>query len=229
MEPTWMTRLCGAIALAALLANPRTAEAQGAYRGSRWGAPDDFAATVENGKRLAGATCASCHGPDGNSSDPQYPKLAGQNPAYVYRQLADYQAGVRRSEIMTPMTDPLSLADMADLATFYSRQSVRPDAITDSELADAGRRIFLGFRPGPAPACAACHGSAGAEPMGGHGMMGGMRADTPRLAGQHATYVVAQLDQFENGRRPSTVMGRFAAMLTREDKRAVAEYVAGLR
>jgi cytochrome c553 len=216
-------RLCSlaALGLAAFCVVPGPVRAQGPA-----GASGNFA----NGQRLASGTCAACHGADGNSSEPTVPKLAGQSAPYLYQQLMDFQSGVRRSAMMAPMTKPLSLADMADLATFYSGQSVRPDTATDPKLAEAGQNIFNSFGSGPFPPCVACHGSAGGFGMMGRGMMGGMRgmAAVPQLADQHAAYIVAQLDQFASGARPSTVMGRIAATLTDNDKKAVAAYLAGL-
>jgi cytochrome c553 len=236
MKAISLLRVCS---LAVLLAIPIPGVGQAQSPGPPWGwarGPVGAIGNFANGQRLASATCAACHGAQGNSSDPKIPKLAGQSAPYLYQQLIGFQSAVRRSAIMAPMTNPLSLADMADLASFYSRQSPQPDPVTDKQLAAAGERIFNGFASGPVPPCAMCHGSAGAGPVGGFGMMGGGMmgrprgiADIPHLAGQHAAYVVAQLNQFETGERPSPIMERIAAMLSDPDKRAVAEYVAGLR
>jgi cytochrome c553 len=136
---------------------------------------------------------------------------------------------------MAGIVGALSDADMADVASFYGRQTVRADAVTDARLAAQGRQIFFAeVGPGMAPPCAACHSARGREgmPMRG-GMMGGMpmmgsMADVPSLNGQHAAYIVDQLNRFASGERPARVMGAIAAALSATDKKAVAEYVSAL-
>jgi cytochrome c553 len=109
------------------------------------------------GQRVAEAKCATCHGTDGNSPDPQFPKLAGQNVAYLYSQLWAFKRGARRSEVMSGIVATLSDADMAHAANFYSRQLRKPDTVKDRRLAAMGERIFFAGMP----PCAMCHGSAG--------------------------------------------------------------------
>ena len=158
---------------------------------------------AEQGQRAVEANCATCHGADGNSPDPQYPKLAGQNRAYLYGQLWAFKRGARRSEVMSGIVASLSDADMAYAANFFSRQPRKPDTVKDRRLAAIGESIFFAGMP----PCAMCHGSAGQRGMPmmgrmpmmgmmGHGMMGmgGLR-DVPRLNGQHAAYVVDQLNR----------------------------------
>jgi cytochrome c553 len=185
----------------------------------------------EHGRGIAEANCAACHGADGNSADPQYPKLAGQNPAYLYRQLWAFKTGARKSDTMAGIAGALSDADMADAASFYGRQMVRPDAVTDRRLAALGRQIFFaGVGPGMAPACATCHSARGREGMpmmGGRHMMGTM-ANVPSLNGQHAAFIVDQLNRFASGERPARVMGSIAAGLSPTNKKAVAEYVSAV-
>ena len=191
----------------------------------------------EQGRHVAETACAACHGTNGNSTDPRYPKLAGQNPAYLYWQLWAFKRGTRRSEVMSGIVARLSDADMADAASFYSRQVRKPDAVKDPPLAAIGERIFFAGMP----ACAMCHGAPGQRGMPmtggmmggmnmmGRGMMGpGMMANAPLLDGQHAAYILDQLNRFASGERPATIMNRIAATLSERNRKAVAEYLSGL-
>ncbi len=183
------------------------------------------------GSHVAEGKCAQCHGADGNSSDPQFPKLAGQSPAYLYRQLSDFRNGIRKSDIMGPIAADLTDAEMANAASFFGKQPRKADAVKDQRLAAIGERIFFSGMP----ACAMCHRASDRRGMMGGGMMGrmpmmGMMSGAPNLNGQHAAYIADQLDRFASGARPSsTPMGRIAAALSEADKRAVAEYLSGLR
>ncbi len=191
------------------------------YEGSAVGNP-------ERGEHVAEDKCGVCHGPDGNSPDPKYPKLAGQTPAYLYRQLWAFKRGMRTSDVMSEIVATLSDADMADAASFYGRQTRKPDTIKDPRLAARGERIFFAGMP----SCAMCHGSRGRPgmPMMGRGMMGMMHsgmADVPKLNGQHAIYIIDQLNRFAAGERQGKPMNRVAAALSEMDKRAVAEFLSG--
>jgi cytochrome c553 len=189
----------------------------------------------EDGKRIAEAKCASCHGAEGNSTNPQYPKLAGQNPAYLYWQIWAFKTGARRSDVMSGIVAALSDADTADAASFYAEQAIHPDPIEDRVLASVGKRIFFaGAGPGMVPPCAMCHASGGRGHMPmmmgmmGHGMRGHrMMTSVPNLNGQHATYSVDQLYRFASGERQGPMMNRVAAALSGADKKAVAEYLSG--
>jgi cytochrome c553 len=187
------------------------------------------------GKSVAAARCASCHGANGNSTNAQYPKLAGQNPAYLYWQIWAFKTGARRSDVMSGIVSALSDADAANVAAYFSEQAIRPDPVTDSSLAREGERIFYARGPHGAPPCAMCHGAGGrgGTPMMrmmGHGMMGyGAAANTPVVSGQHAGYIAQQLDRFASGQRRSTVMGRIAAGLSEADRQAVAAFLSGAR
>ena len=180
------------------------------------------------GQQIAGQVCASCHASDGNSAAPANPKIAGQFPEYLHKQLADFKAKgekkpARESAIMTPMVANLSDADMKSLAAFYAGQKLRPAAASDKELAGLGQKIWRGgISSSNVPACAGCHGPAGA----------GIPAQYPRLSGQFAEYIAAQLKGFKEGARandPNGMMRGVAARMTDREIRAVAEYVAGLR
>jgi cytochrome c553 len=196
-----------------------------------------------DGRKLAEAQCAACHGVDGNSTDPQYPKIAGQNPYYIRLQLRAFKSGARQSDIMSGIASMLTETQIVELTRYFSEQQVKPDGVKDPQLAAIGARIFH-FPAGGAPPCIACHGGGGYGPgfghggmmggrggmMGGHmGMMMGVSGVVPNLYGQHADYIVRQLAAFARGERRSNVMSPIAAAWRKQDHRAVAEYLSGLR
>jgi cytochrome c553 len=180
------------------------------------------------GQRIAGQVCAACHGADGNSVAATNPKIAGQFAEYLHKQLADYkpQAGkkpARDNPIMTPMVANLSEDDIKSLAAYYAGQKLTPAAASDKDLATLGQKIWRGGIPSSnVPACAGCHGPAGA----------GIPAQYPRLSGQFAEYTAAQLKAFKEGGRandPNGMMRGVAARLTEREIQAVSQYAAGLR
>lgn len=167
-------------------------------------------------------TCTACHGADGNSSNPQWPKLAGQHARYTYEQLLAYQNGDRNNPVMSAQVRSLSDEDMRDLSAYYAEQTMQPGA-ADPELAELGESIYRGgnLESGVA-ACTACHGPQGKGiPM----------ANYPRIGGQHATYVIQQLNAYRDGTRttdPNGMMRDIASRMTDEEIEAVAEYIQGL-
>ena len=208
-----------------------------------WGGRSDDAPVGdrEHGRQLAEA-CAACHGADGNSSDPKYPKLAGQAAGYLYHELNAFKRGDRQSDVMAKIAAALTDAGAADLASFYSQQAIRSDTVKDTSLAAVGERIFsAGIDRTGVPACTACHGSPGQPqvPIIGREMMGpGMMQDmpmmemmssAPNLNGQHAAYIIDQLNRFAARHREDLVMDRIALLLRDADKKAVAEYLSGLQ
>lgn len=179
------------------------------------------------GQRIAASHCAACHGTEGNGTEPQFPKLAGQNPAYLYRQLQAFRSGTRTSPAMAQAVAGLSDAQMAGLARFFGEQSIRPDPVTNPGLARLGERVFFERGGQGAPPCAACH-SANGGGMRMRGMMGGgMGGPIPNLYGQHAAYTLDQLNRYASGARPDGVMNRIATTLSEAERRAVAAYLAG--
>jgi cytochrome c553 len=176
----------------------------------------------------AGQVCAACHAADGNSPAAANPKLAGQIPEYLQKQLADFKARgsakpVRESAVMNGMVANLSDADMKGLAAFYAGQTLKPAAASDKDLAALGQKLWRGGDAvNGVPACAGCHGPAGA----------GMPSQFPRLSGQYPEYIAAQLTAFREGKRTNDangVMRGVAARMNDRQVRAVAEYAAGLR
>jgi cytochrome c553 len=177
---------------------------------------------------IAAQVCAACHAADGNSAAPANPKIAGQLPEYLDKQLRDFkpQAGkkpARESAVMMGMVANLSESDMKALAAYYAGQTLKPASAADKDLAALGQKIWRGGNSAVGvPACAGCHGPAGA----------GLPAQYPRLAGQYAEYVAAQLTAFKVGSRandPNGAMRGVASHLSEREIRAVAEYAAGLR
>ncbi|MGD8957741.1 MAG: c-type cytochrome, partial [Chromatiaceae bacterium] len=147
------------------------------------------AGNAEAGKAKS-ATCTACHGPDGNSAAPNFPKLAGQHAAYLYKQLKDYKSGDRQNAVMAGMVAALSDEDMADLAAYYAAQQPKIGIAAEDQIA-LGESIYrAGNAASGVSACAACHGPAG---------VGNPMANFPRLSGQHASYTVDQLNYFRSG------------------------------
>ena len=209
------TVLAVAVGLAMAQMNGPPGGWSNAANGGKAGNPD-------HGKAVATAHCASCHGDTGNGANPQYPKLAGQKAAYLYGQLWAFKKGSRPSTVMESIVKPLSDSDLADVSAFYSEQAARPDKVADKGLASAGEQIYYAGRP----SCAMCHEGGGMPMMG---MMGGGTQNAPRLKGQHAAYLLQQLDAFASGQRSGSVMNQIAASLSEQERKAVAEYLAERR
>jgi cytochrome c553 len=184
-------------------------------------------AVVAAGDAAAGktksATCAACHGADGNSPIPNFPKLAGQGENYLVKQINEFKEGKTRNDpTMAPMVAPLTPQDIEDLAAFFHSQK-QTIGEADKSLAEAGKKLYLG---GDAErgisACIACHGPQG---------MGMDQAKYPRISGQHAAYTEIQLKNFKAGKRsndPGSMMRDIAAKMSEADMKAVASYIQGL-
>lgn len=178
--------------------------------------------TAEAGQAKA-TTCVACHGVDGNSSNPQWPSIAGQHPQYIAKQLKAFKSGTRQDPLMSPMAAPLSDADIDDLAAYFSSQTANGLEADASKVA-LGQRLYRGgdANTGVA-ACAACHGPAG---------HGNPTALYPSIRGQHSTYVETQLKAYRGGTRQTDqnqMMRNVASALSDEQIAAVAAYVQGLR
>lgn len=168
-------------------------------------------------------TCAGCHGPNGNSVNPSWPKLAGQHADYIAKQLADLKAGKKRSDpLMGGQAAGLSSQDMADLGAYFSKQTGSQGASSE-KLAAAGEKLYRGGnkKKGIA-ACIACHGPTGA---------GNPAAKFPKLSGQHAAYVEKAMKDFRSGARSNDMnkmMQNIAEKMSDKEIKAVASYVSGL-
>jgi len=182
-----------------------------------------FGAGSAEAGREKSATCAACHGGDGNSFNPEWPSLAGQHASYLIRQLEAYQSGARQHVLMTPQAQNLSEADIRDLAAFYSEQALQPRT-ADPELARLGENVYRGGNPDTGvSACIACHGPTGA---------GNPAAAYALVRGQHAAYLVNTLRNYASGERrsdPNQMMRNIAALLDDDELAAVAAYMQGLR
>ncbi|MES2979365.1 MAG: c-type cytochrome [Pseudomonadota bacterium] len=167
------------------------------------------------------AVCASCHGADGNSGTPAYPKLSQQHPEYLVKQLKEYKSGVRKNAIMQGMAAGLTDEDMKNIAFWAASKKSKPGFAKDKDLVVLGERIYRGgIAERQIAACAGCHNPTGA----------GNPAQFPRLAGQHAEYTAAQLTNFREGARQNNLqMTQVAAKLNDREIRALSDYIAGLR
>ena len=176
---------------------------------------------AKRAEEIVQGKCFICHGADGESSSPVFPRLAGQNAAYVARQLADYKAGRRRSSTMQPMVEDLAPADFAALGSWYATRPTHVHKVEDEELSQVGRFVYNRGNPySGVAACSTCHGPAG------HGT-----DQLPRLAGQHAQYVENQLKQFNKRERTNdnAIMHAIASRLSELEMKAVASYLSGLK
>jgi len=181
-----------------------------------------FAGGDTSAGKTKSATCAGCHGMDGNSANPDWPNLAGQGAAYIEQQLKAFKAGERQNATMAPMAAPLAEQDIADLAAFYTAQTAKVGA-AEKSLAEDGQKIYRGGNPASGvAACIGCHGPGG---------KGNPAAKFPALSGQHAKYVETQLNAFKAGERDNDVarmMRNTASNMTEHEIKAVASYIQGL-
>lgn len=184
---------------------------------------------VAEGDATAGqaksAICAACHGMDGNSAVPNWPKLAGQHAPYIERQTALIKSGARPVPEMMGIVAGMSEQDFADIAAYFASQT-NNGGVADESIAALGQSIYrAGNAESGVPACMSCHGPAGeGNPLSGY----------PALAGQHAVYTAKMLTGFRNGDNwgekdaSSHIMNGSAANLTDDEIAAVASYIQGL-
>jgi len=178
-------------------------------------------AELARAEEIVMGKCFICHGAEGESSSPVFPRLAGQHAAYTARQLADYKSGKRVSSAMRPMVEDLTPADFKALGAWFESRKTHLHKVEDPEIAQMGRFIFTRGNPySGVAACQACHGPRG------HGT-----ETLPRLAGQHAQYTENQLKAFNKRERTNdnAVMHTVASKLTEFEMKAVAAYISGLQ
>jgi len=211
----------GAAAAASPAAAPRAAATT----------PDPFTHGKAADGAAKSAVCASCHGPNGNSSNPEWPRLAGQSAVYIAEQLQLFRSGVRTNPIMQPLASTLKDQDIDDLAVYYQAQTVQ-GLEADPSYWKGGEAVYLrGDSARELPACVACHGPVG---------RGNLAAGYPALRAQQSVYVVKQLNDYANSKRysgpnPETasrngiMMFTIARRLSPEQIRDVASYVQGMR
>ena len=203
--------------LAALLALPAMSSFAAAETAPAKAAKPDLV----KGEATYAAVCASCHGADGNSGTPAYPKLAQQHPEYLVKQLQEFKSGKRKNAIMQGFASALSEDDMKNVAYWATSKKEKPGFAKEKDLVTLGERIYRGgIADRQVAACAGCHSPSGA----------GIPSQYPRLGGQHSEYTAAQLTAFRDGVRTNSIaMSQVAAKLNDKEIRAVADYIAGLR
>ncbi len=208
----YLARLAGAVALAALAGHPAGAQ--------------QSAGDPAKGEKIASQVCAACHAADGNSTIPVNPRLAGQSAEYLVRQLTDFAKPAgdktgRENAVMSAFALTLSDVDRRNVAAWFSAQTPKLEVAQNKDSIELGQRIYrTGIAEKAVPACAGCHGPTGA----------GLPVLYPRIGGQHADYIVAQLKAFREGSRRNNVpMEQIAFRLDDKEMAAVADFAAGLR
>lgn len=178
---------------------------------------------ISLGKKLAASNCQACHGKNGHSPHPLWPSLAGQHQSYLIEQMLAYKKGKQRfHKLMTPIMAPLSEDDIQNLAAFYASQPPKIGFAKPETLARGKELYRAGDIKKGITACLACHGPTGR----GNGQTG-----FPSLQGQHAAYIIDELEDFEEGERNSSlshIMQSIAKRMSKKDRAAVANYIQGL-
>ena len=178
-----------------------------------------------NAGKARALTCPACHGPEGNSSSPMWPNIAGQNAPYILAQLQAFKSGARKNPLMSSQAMLLSDEDMANLAVYFESLPPAAQAVADVNLIARGEALYRGGNVKEnASACLACHGPTG---------RGNPAAKYPALKGQHAAYTAKQLNDYANGTRTTDgkthIMRDITARLNRDDIAALSSYVQGLK
>jgi len=183
-----------------------------------------LAGAAASANDIAKNQCAACHGPDGNSINPEWPNLAGQHPKYVTGQLRAYKSGERVNPNMSAMVTTLTDDDIVALGDYYATKAPKIGQISAENIA-AGEKLYRGGNGDKGiPACMACHGPNGA---------GNAAANYPALRGQHAKYTSMQLSAYRSGERTTgadrkSMMQTIAAKMSDDDIENVAAYINAL-
>lgn len=181
--------------------------------GSAWAQADEARA-----KKIVSGVCFVCHGAEGESSSEVFPRLAGQHWEYIAKQLENFKSGKRKSTAMADMAAKLKPDEMVALGKYFEKKSLPAELSKDADLAAVGKYVFqVGNKFSGLAACASCHGK---DALG--------TAALPRLAGQYAPYIEAQLRQFDKRERTNdnAVMHAIANKMTPLEMAAVAEYLS---
>jgi cytochrome c553 len=171
-------------------------------------------------EEIVSGRCFLCHGLEGESASPVFPRLAGQHSEYIAKQLGEFKSGKRKSDTMKPQAEELTPAEMKALGAFFELKKGIARPVKDAELTAVGKYVFnRGNQFTGLPACASCHGPKG---LG--------TPQLPRLAGQHPRYTEDQLKQFNSRERnnDNAVMHTVASKLSELERNAVSEYIATL-
>lgn len=171
-----------------------------------------FDAMVQQGRKVA-AFCANCHGEGGNSTKPDIPNLAGQNPAYVLEQVRQFAVGKRRYEFMEGLIKALNPDEMVGVVLYYTQQPVRAQPVSDAALAARGKTYYDKI-------CFRCHGEQG------HGT-----EQYARIAGQQRDYLRLSLKRYRDGKVPriDPLMAANTRSMSDADIEAVVAYVSSMR
>lgn len=172
-------------------------------------------------------SCASCHGPGGNSAGAANPKLAGQHADYLAKELHNFRSkdGKARPERISPVMNaqaqPLTDEDIRNISGYLAAQTIKPAFAKNKETVELGQKIYRGgIAAKNVPACAACHSPNGA----------GLPSQYPRIGGQFPEYTALQLQHFRSGERSNNpAMNAIAARMSDKEIQAVSDYIAGLR
>lgn len=180
--------------------------------------------SAEAGKAKA-ITCTACHGAEGNSANPMWPNIAGQNAPYLQAQLTAFKNGSRMDPVMSSQAMLLSDEDIADLAVYFESLPAAAQPVADADSVSRGEALYRGGNTADGvPACLACHGPTG---------RGNPAALYPSLHGQHATYTAKQLNDYASGARQTDgktrIMRDIAGRLSDKDIAALSSYIQGLR
>ncbi len=178
-------------------------------------------ASARTADQIVNTVCAACHGADGNSAITLNPKLAGQHPEYLLKQLTEFKSGKRANAVMSGMAGGLNEQEMKDLAAYFSAKKLTLGQAKSNGAGSLGEKIYrAGNAATGVPACASCHGPNGA----------GIPKQFPRLHGQHADYTLAQMKAFRAGERANApMMMAISTKMTDAEMAAVADYIQGLR
>ncbi len=172
-------------------------------------------------EEIVSGRCFLCHGMEGESASPVFPRLAGQHSEYIAKQLTEFKSGKRKSDTMKPQADELTPDEMKSLGAFFQSKSAASQPVQDADLVAVGKFVFhRGNQFSGLPSCSSCHGAKG---LG--------TPQLPRLAGQHPRYIEDQLKQFHKRERTNdnAVMHTVASRLSDMEAHAVAEYIATLQ
>lgn len=182
-------------------------------------------ADLEKAKLFVSQVCVACHGMDGNGTElvnPEFPKIAGKQVAYLLKQLNDFKSGKRQSDFMSGIVAGLSPDDMYSLAVYFAGQKSKQGLSKNPELVALGKKYYDEGNPETGvPACAGCHNpdASGTDKY-------------PHLAGQHAAYTYQQLKRFATGERENDrglVMQSLAMRMSEQEMKAVSEYIMGMK
>jgi cytochrome c553 len=175
----------------------------------------------KSAEQTVNTVCAACHGADGNSAITLNPKLAGQHPEYLEKQLTEFKSGKRANAVMSGMAAGLSDQEIKDIAAYFAAKKLNLAQATKNGAGSLGEKIYRGgIAATSVPACASCHSPNGA----------GLPKQFPRLQAQHADYTIAQMKAFRTGERANApMMMAIAAKMTDAEMAAVADYIQGLR